>query len=155
MCPGRATIWRVQPRLTLVTVGVADLPRSMAFYRDALGWTPVSVLDDIAFYDLGGTMFATWLHASLATELGLEPEVTPYRAVALAHNVPSREAVDALFTELTARGVTIAKPPAATEWGGYSGYIEDPDGHRWEIAHNPGWPLDDDGRVRLPADGSA
>ncbi len=140
----------MEPRLTLITLGVADLQRAVTFYRDVLGWRPASVLDDVAFFDLGGTVLALWIHESLAAELGVKPVVPAYRAVALAHNLPSREAVDAVFAELAERGATIATPPAETEWGGYSGYIEDVDGHRWEIAWNPFWPLDADGRVHLP-----
>jgi catechol 2,3-dioxygenase-like lactoylglutathione lyase family enzyme len=140
----------MEPRLTLVTLGVADLDRSVAFYRDVIGWPPATVLDDVAFFDLGGTMLAVWRHEALAAELGVEPVAPAYRAIAMAHNLRSRAAVDAAFADLRERGARIVREPAGTEWGGYSGYIEDPDGHRWEIAHNPGWPLDDHGRVRLP-----
>jgi catechol 2,3-dioxygenase-like lactoylglutathione lyase family enzyme len=140
----------MDPRLTLVTLGVADLDRAVMFYRDVVGWTPATVMDDVAFFDLDGTVLALWLHASLAAELDVEPVVPPYRTVALAHNLPSREAVDATIADLRAKGARIVDEPAPTEWGGYSSYIEDPDGHRWEIAHNPVWPLDADGRVRLP-----
>ena len=140
----------MEPRLTLVTLGVADLDSAVAFYRDVVGWTPSQVLDDVAFFDLNGLVLALWLHGSLAAELEMSPDLGPYHGVALAHNARSREEVDALFAALAARGASIPKPPAATEWGGYSGYFEDPDGHRWEVAHNPGWPLDDAGRVVLP-----
>jgi catechol 2,3-dioxygenase-like lactoylglutathione lyase family enzyme len=141
----------MEPRLTLVTIGVADVQRSVAFYRDVVGWTPAMVLDDFAFFDLGGTLFAVWPHAAMAAELGVPQEVSAYRAVALAHNVRSREAVDAVFADLRERGATISREPTLTAWGGYSGYFQDPDGHRWEIAHNPGWPLDEHGRVALPS----
>ena len=140
----------MEPRLTLVTLGVADLDRAVAFYRDVVGWTPSQVLDDVAFFDLNGLVLALWLHSSLAAELEMAPDLGPYHGVALAHNARSREEVDALFATLARRGASIPKPPAATEWGGYSGYFEDPDGHRWEVAHNPGWPLDEAGRVVLP-----
>ena len=141
----------MEPRLTLVTIGVADVQRSVAFYRDVVGWTPAMVLDDFAFFDLGGTLLAVWPHAAMAAELGVPEELGAYRAVALAHNVRSREAVDAVFADLRERGATISREPSATAWGGYSGYFQDPDGHRWEIAHNPGWPLDEHGRVALPS----
>ena len=139
----------MEPRLTLVTLGVADLDRAVTFYRDVVGWTPASVLDEVAFFDLGGTVLSLWRHESLAAELEAEPVVPAYRAVALAHNLPSREAVDATIEELRGRGAAVVREPVATEWGGYSAYISDPDGHRWEIAHNPFWPLDEDGRVQL------
>jgi uncharacterized protein len=141
----------MDPRITLVTLGVADLGRAVAFYRDVVGWTPARELDDVAFFDLGGVVLSLWPHASLAGELDLAPDVGPYHGFTLAHNVRSRDEVDALFAALRERGATIPKAPAATDWGGYSGYFEDPDGNRWEIAHNPGWPLDEDGRVILTA----
>ena len=136
--------------LSVVYLYVKDMAGARAFYRDVMGWRPASVLDDVAFFDLGGTVLALWGHGSLAAELDTEPVVPAYRAVALAHNLPSREAVDATIAELRARGAAIVRDPTATEWGGYSAYVADPDGHRWEIAHNPFWPLDADGRVRLP-----
>ena len=141
----------MEARLTLVTIGVADVQRSVAFYRDVVGWSPAVILDDFAVFDLGGTMFAMWPHAALAAELGVPPEPQAYRGVALAHNVRSREEVDAVFADLRERGATISREPTPTAWGGYSGYFQDPDGHRWEIAHNPGWPLDEHGRVALPS----
>src|SRR5699024_10403246 len=95
---------RMDPRLTLVTLGVADLDRAVGFYRDVVGWTPASVLDDVAFFDLDGTVLALWLHGPLAAELGVEPVVPAYRTVALAHNLASPEAVDATIAELRARG---------------------------------------------------
>ena len=140
----------MEPRLSLVTIGVADLRRSVAFYRDVVGWIPAVVLDDYVVFDLGGTMFALWPHDALAAELGVPADAGAYPAVALAHNVRSREAVDAVFRDLRERGATIAREPTPTPWGGYSGYFQDPDGHRWEVAHNPGWPLDEHGRVALP-----
>jgi catechol 2,3-dioxygenase-like lactoylglutathione lyase family enzyme len=139
-------------RVSLITLGVSDLGRAIAFYRDVLGWAPHHVIEgDVAFIDLGGVVLALWGHDALATELDLDPQLGPYHGFALAHNVASREAVDAIFAAVGAAGARITRPPAATEWGGYSGYVEDPDGHRWEIAHNPSWPLDADGRVRLDA----
>jgi catechol 2,3-dioxygenase-like lactoylglutathione lyase family enzyme len=140
----------MEPRLTLVTLGVADLDRSVTFYRDVVGWAPSQVLDDVAFVDLHGVVLALWTHEQLAAELGQPAELGAYRAVALAHNVGTRDEVDAIFAALRAGGARITKEPAATDWGGYSGYFEDPDGHRWEVANNPYWPLDDEGRVRLP-----
>jgi catechol 2,3-dioxygenase-like lactoylglutathione lyase family enzyme len=142
----------MEPRLSLVTLGVDDLDRAVAFYRDIVGWRPISTAPGIAFFDLGGTVLALWPHAELTVELGQERGPGDYYGVALAQNLRSRDEVDAVFAELRARGATIAKEPAATDWGGYSGYFTDPDGHRWELAHNPGWPLDDDGRVLLQSD---
>jgi catechol 2,3-dioxygenase-like lactoylglutathione lyase family enzyme len=148
----------MDPRLTLITLGVDDLDRAIAFYRDLVGWTPASIVEgDVAFFDLDGLILALWRHRDLAADSGLSADgLGAYHGFALAHNVGSREEVDALFTRLDERGATIAKWPIATDWGGYSGYIVDPDGHRWEIAHNPFWPLRADGRIAFPtADGGA
>ncbi|HYH93315.1 MAG TPA: VOC family protein [Candidatus Saccharimonadales bacterium] len=137
-------------RLSLVTLGVEDLDRAVAFYRDVLGWTPAARPPGVAFFDLDGVVLSLWPHADLAAELGLAPDVAPYRGMTLAHNLRSRAEVDALFDTLRERGAEITRSPTETEWGGYSGYFSDPDGHRWEVAHNPGWPLAEDGRVLLP-----
>lgn len=140
----------MEPRLTLITLGVADLDRAVAFYRDVVGWTPTTASSEVAFFDLGGLVLALWPNRDLAAELALPPDsLGAYHGFALAHNLRSATAVDALFAELAAKGARITKVPAATAWGGYSGYFEDVDGHRWEVAHNPFWPLDADGRVVL------
>lgn len=140
-------------RISLVTLGVADLGRSVAFYRDAMGWPPHQVLDDVAFFDLGGVILGLWGHRDLAADIGVAPDLGPYHGFSLAHNLPSREAVDEAFSALAAAGARITKPPVATDWGGYSGYVEDPDGHVWELAHNPYWTIGADGRIRLPGSG--
>jgi uncharacterized protein len=141
----------MDPRLTLVTLGVADLDRAVAFYRDALGWTPASTADGVAFFDLDGLVLALWPHRDLAADSGLSPEgLGAYHGFALAQNLRSREEVDALFEHLRERGADIAKPPVETDWGGYSGYFTDLDGHHWEVAWNPFWPMRDDGRIDLP-----
>jgi uncharacterized glyoxalase superfamily protein PhnB len=143
----------MDPRLTLVTLGVDDLDRAITFYRDVVGWTPASTADGVAFFDLGGTILALWPHRLLAADSGLSAEgLGAYHGFALAYNARSREDVDAIFAQLLERGADIAKLPVETHWGGYSGYFTDPDGHHWEVAHNPFWPIRDDGRVEFPLD---
>lgn len=142
----------VEPRVTLITLGVDDLPRAVAFYRDVVGWQPASVVDDdVAFFDLDGFILALWLRRSLAADLGAgDAERGRFEAVALAYNARSHEEVDTIFTSLADRGARIAKPPVETDWGGYSGYFADPDGHHWEVAFNPFWPIREDGRIEFP-----
>jgi hypothetical protein len=142
----------MEPRITLVTLGVADLERALRFYRDGLGWVPssASAAGDVAFFQAGGLVVGLWSRAALADDARL-PRDDGWGAVALAHNVVSREAVDAVVAEMVEAGGRRLKAPAATDWGGYSAYVADPDGHPWEIAHNPFWPLQADGTVRLPA----
>jgi len=136
----------MEPRLSLVTLAVADVARSRAFYA-ALGWQPAFAMDDIAFYQLGGMAFSLWERRAFVAETGL-PAASG--GVCLAHNVRDVKAVDAVLREAAKAG---AKVVAATkrEWGGYSGHFRDPDGHTWEVAWNPAWPLDAEGRVRVAA----
>ena len=141
----------MDPRLTLVTLGVDDLDRSIAFYRDIVGWTPASTSDGVAFFDLGGLILALWPHRELAADSGLSADgLGAYHGFALAYNARSREEVDRIFAQLRERGASIAKDPVETDWGGYSGYFTDLDGHHWEVAHNPFWPIRDDGRIDFP-----
>ena len=144
----------MEPRLSLITLGVDDLDGAIAFYRDVVGWQPASVVDDdVAFFDLGGVILALWSHRDLASDAGLETDALGlYHGFTLAHNLRSRAEVDDLFAHLAERGAAIAKWPIETDWGGYSGYFVDPDGHRWEVAHNPFWPIDDAGRIKLQRD---
>jgi uncharacterized protein len=142
----------MEPRVTLITLGVDDLPRAVAFYRDVVGWQPASVVDDdVAFFDLDGFILALWLRRSLAADVGVdEADRGRFEAVALAYNARSHEEVDGIFRSLLERGAHIAKSPVETDWGGYSGYFVDPDGHHWEVAFNPFWPIRDDGRIEFP-----
>jgi catechol 2,3-dioxygenase-like lactoylglutathione lyase family enzyme len=136
-------------RLSLLTLGVADLERAIAFYA-ALGWRrhASSVEGEVAFYDLGGSVLALWSRAALADDSGVV-DGGGWGGVTLAHNVRTPAEVDAVLAAAEAAGARLARPGAPTAWGGYSGVFVDPDGHPWEIAVDPGWPLDDDGRVRL------
>jgi len=137
----------MHPHLSIVTLGVADLPRSRAFY-EALGWTAAAASNDrIAFFQLNGLALALHPREMLAADAGLPPgEAQPFSGVTLAHNLAGPEAVDAAMAEAEAAGGRVVKPAAPTGWGGYSGYVADPDGHLWEIAHNPFATLTEDGR---------
>ncbi|WP_454130050.1 VOC family protein [Microbacterium aurum] len=137
-------------RISLVTLGVADLDRSIAFYR-AIGWEPHprSVAGEIAFYQAGGLVFALWSRVSLAEDSGVA-DGGGWGGITLAHNVLSPDDVDAILAAAGAAGARIARTGAPTEWGGYSGVFIDLDGHPWEVAINPGWPIADDGSILLP-----
>ena len=138
-----------RPRITLVTLGVSDLDRAIGFYR-ALGWEPARVIDgDVAFFQMGGMGMALWGRDKLAADSHAE-DAGGFGGVTLAHNAESPEAVDAIIEVVRAAGGTIAREPAATEWGGYGAIFHDPDGHPWEVAHNPFWELRDDGSIHIP-----
>ena len=141
----------MEPRLSLVTLGVADLARALAFYEGVLGWKVAANPPGVAFFDLGGVVFALYPHADLAHDMQLAQPAAggAYEGFALAHNLRSEQEVDALFVHLERHGATIVKPPRKAEWGGYSGYFADPDGHKWEVACNPFWTIEADGRIRL------
>lgn len=136
-------------RLSLVTLGVSDLAGSRKFYRD-MGWVESSQsMDDVAFFQAGGLAFALWDRAHLAEDSRVADSGS-WGGVTLAYNTRSRAEVDEVIEEARAAGATIGREPAETFWGGYSGVFIDPDGHPWEVAHNPGWEIAEDGTVRLP-----
>lgn len=134
-------------RLSLVTLGVADVARARAFY-EALGWRGTSPDDDVVFFQAGGMVLALWSRAKLAEDSGVA-DPGGWGGVTLAHNVGSPEEVDAVLAQAQAAGARIPRHGAATFWGGYSGMFVDPDGHPWEVAHNPHWTLHPDGSVSL------
>lgn len=142
---------RLQPRVSLVTLGVEDLERARAFYRDGLGWPLSSASnEDIAFFRTGGVALALFPYESLAEDVGLSPEGEGFRRVSLAHNVAERERVDETLQEAVIAGATLIKPAEDAFWGGRSGYFADPDGHLWEVAWNPYFPFAADGGLELP-----
>lgn len=136
------------PRITLVTLGVSDLHRAIDFYS-ALGWKPVNVVDDdVAFIQMGGMGLALWGREKLAEDSVAE-DVGGFGGVTLAHNVATEAEVDAAIETVRAAGGTIAREPAKAFWGGYSAVFHDPDGHPWEVAHNPFWTVHPDGTVTI------
>jgi uncharacterized protein len=143
----------MQPRVSLITLGVADVARARRFY-EALGWGPGEGPPDgdVVFFQAGGMVLAVWSRAKLAADSGVT-DGGGWGGITLAHNVRSPDEVDAVLTEAEAAGATIPRRGEPTFWGGYSGMFVDPDGHPWEVAHNPGWTLLDDGSVRLPPPG--
>jgi catechol 2,3-dioxygenase-like lactoylglutathione lyase family enzyme len=138
----------MEQRLSLVTLGVADLARARRFY-EAIGWRRTNEDADVDFYQAGGMVLALWDRQALADDSGVT-DAGGWGGVTLAHNVRSPAEVDAVLAEAATAGASIARSGAATLWGGYSGVFVDPDGHPWEVAHNPGWTLAEDGSVRLP-----
>lgn len=141
----------MEPRISLVTLGVRDLERAIAFYRDGLHWRLSSASSgDIAFFQTGGTVLALFPYDELAADANLAPDSSGFGGITLAHNVASKDQVDAVLAEVRAAGATILKPATEAEWGGYSGYFADPDGYPWEVAWNPFFPLAPDGSVQLP-----
>lgn len=138
----------MEQRLSLVTLGVDDLVRSRAFYR-ALGWEEgLQSGDDVAFFQTGGMVLGLWDRSSLAEDSAVE-DPGGWGGVTFAYNTRSADEVDAVIEEARSAGATIGREPGETFWGGYSGVFVDPDGHPWEVAHNPSWPMDEDGSVRL------
>jgi catechol 2,3-dioxygenase-like lactoylglutathione lyase family enzyme len=136
----------VEQRLSLVTLGVAELARAKAFY-EALGWGG-QPSDDVVFFQAGGMIVALWGREQLAED-SVAVDAGGWGGITLAHNVHSPEEVDAVLAEAGRAGGTVARAGAETFWGGYSGVFVDPDGHPWEVAHNPWWTLGEDGSVRL------
>ena len=140
----------MEQRISLITLGVQDLAKARAFYA-GLGWhTNAAADDDVAFFQAGGMIFALWSRANLESDSGVTDN-GGWGGITLAHNVSSPAEVDAVVEEARAAGATIAREPAGTFWGGYSGVFVDPDGHPWEVAHNPGWSLGEDGTITLAA----
>lgn len=143
----------MEQRLSLVTLGVADLARARAFYEDGLGWAKDNPEDnpedEVAFYQLNGLILALWTRVDLAADANLADTGATFSGMALAFNTRSHDEVDEILAEAQAAGGTILKPAEEVFWGGYSGYFADPDGHAWEVAWNPGWSIDATGHVSL------
>jgi uncharacterized protein len=137
----------MEQRLSLVTLGVRDLARSQAFY-EALGWEGRSPDGDVVFFQAGGMIVGLWSREKLAED-SVTADAGGWGGVTLAYNARSREEVDAVVAEARAAGGHIAREPGETFWGGYSGLFHDPDGHPWEVAHNPFWHIAEDGSVHL------
>jgi|SRR5579863_2007658 len=138
----------MEQRISMITLGVSDLDRARAFYS-ALGWhVSAESPPEIAFFQAGGLIFSLWDRSLLAKD-GAVTDGGGWGGVTLAHNVRSPAEVDAVIEEARAAGATISSDPEGTFWGGYSGHFTDPDGHSWEVAHNPGWTILSDGSITM------
>ena len=127
----------MKPRISMITLGVRDLAASIAFYEKGLGLPREGVDENVAFFSLNGTWLGLYGHDALAEDAAVPADSSGFKGVALAHNLNSEAEVDAQLAQAEAAGATITKPAQKTFWGGYSGYFADPDGHLWEVAHNP------------------
>ena len=141
----------MDPRVTIVTLGVASVPAARRFY-EALGWTASSASqgDDVAFFQMNGMALSLFGRRALAEDAAIADSQPGFSGVTLAQNLDSPASVDAAFAKALSAGATLLKRPETAFWGGYSGYFADPDGHIWELAHNPFFPLDADGNLVLP-----
>jgi catechol 2,3-dioxygenase-like lactoylglutathione lyase family enzyme len=134
--------------VSLITLGVADLDRARAFYEQ-LGWRARLDVEETVFFQAGGLIVTLWGRGKLAADSGVA-DGGGWGGITLAHNVTSAGEVDRVIEQARTAGAHIAREPAATFYGGYAGVFLDPDGHPWEVAHNPGFPLADDGSLSLP-----
>ncbi len=140
----------MEQRLSLVTLGVADLARSQTFYEQVVGWKAATSPPGVVFFDLNGLVFSLFPHGELEKDMNAAGKTARISSgFALAYNARSKEEVDAIFARLKSRGANIVKAPEKAFWGGYSGYFSDPDGHKWEVACNPYWTILPDGRVSM------
>ena len=140
----------MQQSVSLVTLGVSDYGRAKAFY-EALGWSVTWEAEETAFFQANGVVLVLWSREKLAADIGIADEAAGWSGIALAHNVGSRDEVHEVVELARRSGAEVTREPAETFYGGYAGVFQDPDGHAWEIAHNPGFGLQDDGSVTLPS----
>jgi uncharacterized protein len=139
--------------IALITLGVADIGRASAFYG-ALGWSPALEVEETVFFQANGVVLVLWGRDKLADDMGIADGGEGWGGIALAHNVGSREQVEAIIERAREAGATVTRQPADTFYGGYAAGFRDPDGHAWEIAHNPGFPLLPDGSVVIAGEES-
>lgn len=141
----------MEQRLSLITLGVGNLPRARAFYVDGLGWKAAPIGgDEVVFIQLNGIALGLWARGSLAEDAGVADREPGFRGVALAYNTRTREEVDDVLALAERCGGRITRQAHDAPWGGYTGYFADPDGHLWEVAWNPGFALDAAGNMTLP-----
>ena len=127
----------MKPRISMITLGVSDMDRAVRFYEQGLGFPRVGSEPDVAFFALNGTWLGLYGRSALAEDATVPAAGSGFSGVTLAHNVSSPAEVDAVLAQAVAAGATLTKPGQKVFWGGYSGYFQDPDGHLWEVAHNP------------------
>jgi predicted lactoylglutathione lyase len=139
----------MQQSVSLITLGVSDYERAMAFYS-ALGWSPALEIQETAFYEANGVVVTLWDRTKLAADTGVADDGARWSGITLAHNVGSRQEVDEVIEQARRSGGSVTREPAETFYGGYAGVFRDLDGHAWEIAHNPGFGLGADGSIILP-----
>jgi predicted lactoylglutathione lyase len=139
----------VEQRVSLVTLGVSDYARAKAFY-EALGWSVALDIEETAFFQANGAVLVLWARDKLAKDSAIADDGARWGGIILAHNVRSREEVDEVIDQARSNGAEITREPSETFYGGYAGVFRDLDGHPWEVAHNPGFGLDDDGHIVLP-----
>jgi hypothetical protein len=139
----------VEQRISLVTLGVADYARACAFY-EALGWKPRLDVEETAFFQANGVILVLWARDKLAEDMGIPDTGEGWGGIALAHNVHSQKEVHEIVEAARRNGAEVTREPGRTFYGGYAGAFRDLDGHVWEVAHNPGFGLDDDGNIVLP-----
>ncbi len=132
-------------QLSLITLSIKDIVRSRRFYGEGFGWKPVYESDEVLFYQMNGLVLGLWLSDAFSADLQRPDGVS--NGFALAHNVPSAEAVDSLISRLVDHGGAVLREAGAPHYGGWRGYVADPDGHAWEIAWNPAWAIDAEGHV--------
>jgi catechol 2,3-dioxygenase-like lactoylglutathione lyase family enzyme len=145
---------KMEQRISLVTLGVADLERARRFYEDGLGWRRGNRHPGVVFFQAGGMVLALFGRDDLARDAGLAPEGAGFAGIVLAYNARTRDEVDQVLAEAETAGAKILKPAENAFWGGYSGCFADPDGHVWEVAWNPEWTIAADGSVHLHAQSS-
>ncbi len=140
----------MRPSISVITLGVTNFRRSLAFYKKGLGWpTKATSKDDIAFFKLNGIVLALYDKKGLAEDAGVSVRGSDFPGTTLAHNVRSEREVDEVFKQVTKLGAKTIKNPQKASWGGYSGYFADPDGYLWEVVYNPHWKMDRKGSVIL------
>jgi predicted lactoylglutathione lyase len=139
----------VDQRISLVTLGVSDYGRAKAFY-EAIGWSARWDVEETVFFEANGVVLVLWAREKLAEDSGISDDGARWGGIALAHNVGSREEVHEIIEQARSNGAEISREPAETFYGGYAAVFRDLDGHAWEVAHNPGFGLDDNGNVVLP-----
>lgn len=141
----------MRQKLTLITLGVSDINKSLAFYEKGLGWKKSSSSNDnIAFFSLGGMALGLYSKHALAEDATVSPEGSGFPGITISYNAKSEKEVDDVLAEVQKLGATIIKPAQKVFWGGYSGYFQDPDGHYFEVAFNPFWEFDKNDNIKLP-----